>query len=561
MVRAYNVVTVSGNTMTVFTVVSEWLDAVVLLVYVWIQVVISVVFGPPKPCKAQFGHVAVIGAGVTGISTASQLISHGFEVTIFEAHDQIGGIWSCVNSTSGLQINSILYRFHPKVIWNSWYPHRDQVLKNVHNIWTSYNLESRTRFNTRVTRIDRHASSEYNERDGGHSRWVINGNQSEVYDGIVATVGTCGEPKMISLPGMDDFRGEIVHSSKLDDVNLKGKRVVIIGGGASGVEALERAVDEQAASTTIIARSDKWFIPRNLLVDTLLSMQPFGRETRLSRIPEFLLARFHYRDLCEKMLPTQGFYTGTPVVNQMSLQYIREGKADYQRGDIIGLDKDGVNWNARRRGQRKGSEGTHEHMEADVIILAAGFQRPKLDFLPVDLFPAGYVRNGANRTPPDMYLQVFPVTDWSVLCTNATFDDAVGTVGHVHIGIFARILATVRCHANSSSWSPSPVRIHLACGCGWIQFALSRSLRRVDSLNSSLTWNCACGLLVSLFSAVASRCVFADSTLCSSCSALVISTKCLKPPSSVLSLAVENPLHFSYVYRWVYIPSLGTLGT
>ena len=40
-----------------------------------------------------------------------------------------------------------------------------------------------------------------------------------------------------------------------------------------------------------------------------------------------------------------------------------------------------------------------------------------------------------------MYLQVFPVTDWSVLCTNSTFHDAVGTVGHFHIGIYARIFS------------------------------------------------------------------------------------------------------------------------
>lgn len=425
------------------------LNAVLLYIYECIEVLISYFFSPlppvPRP-ENKFGHVAVIGAGLSGISTASQLVAQGFQVTIFEADSESGGIWANVNSTSGLQINSMLYRFHPLVHWTYWYPHRDQVLQNIRKIWHVYGLKDRTRFNTRVTKVERHSSSTKLEGEKGQSRWVINGNQSEIFDGLVVTIGTCGKPKKLKLPGEEQFKGKIVHSSQLDNIDFEGKNVLIVGGGASGVEALELAANKGANKPTILARSDKWVIPRNFVVDCLLSLQPFGREMPFSFVPELFLKTFHYRDLTEKMAPVQGFYTGTPIVNNKVLSLVREGKADYERGDVLEVKGDGIEWNARKRGQKKGEEGEKRFSEADVIVMAGGFERPSFDFLPDDLFPEGYSR-------PNMYLQVFPINDWSVVCTNSTFHDAVGTVGHFHIGVYARILTLF---LNDAKTRPKP---------------------------------------------------------------------------------------------------------
>ena len=59
---------------------------------------------------------------------------------------------------------------------------------------------------------------------------------------------------------------------------MKGKKVVIIGSGASGVEAAELSVEKGAKDVIVFARSDKWIIPRNTVIDILLSLQPFGRQ-------------------------------------------------------------------------------------------------------------------------------------------------------------------------------------------------------------------------------------------------------------------------------------------
>lgn len=81
---------------------------IVARLYQLVQILISFFFAPLPPKQhirqKPLGHVAIIGAGVTGVSSASHLIGHGFEVTIFEQGDEsnLGGIWSRVNKTSGL---------------------------------------------------------------------------------------------------------------------------------------------------------------------------------------------------------------------------------------------------------------------------------------------------------------------------------------------------------------------------------------------------------------------------------------------------------------------------
>lgn len=83
--------------------------------------------------------------------------------------------------------------------------------------------------------------------------------------------------------GMDKFKGKHVHSSKLDGIDLKGKKVVSLGSGASGVEAVELAIAKGAKEAIVLARSDKWIIPRNVVVSTSLALQ--------ARLPSMMRCR------------------------------------------------------------------------------------------------------------------------------------------------------------------------------------------------------------------------------------------------------------------------------
>ncbi|KZV71507.1 hypothetical protein PENSPDRAFT_734118 [Peniophora sp. CONT] len=591
-----------GHVLTALSPFRAFQACIFLVSYVLIQRLIVHTFFKPRPPRKDgplpkpHGRIAVVGAGLTGVSSAAHCIAHNFEVVIFEAKDSVGGIWADVNSTSSLQLNSLIYRFHPAVLWKHTYPARDEIVSEITRIWKEYKLEKRTKFNTAVKSARR-----ANGTSSPGAKWIINDGTDGEFDAIIVTVGTCGKPKMADFPGMphthwddekeenqekdgrghrstaqmsyqprsnptnrpkgsdsrekaaekqrkeeearrlkqqndaakrrayrdmdeiefpvlnpeapadprgsgapsfaevathppaedsaainsepegtkdadevsesglwedaeDDgtvkeqgsepgdhdhqqqdkqqqdneeeekFRGEVLHSSELDDAELDGKTVVIIGSGASGVEAAETALAQGAEKAVVIARDDKWIIPRNTFIDTIISSQPFGQEMPLSFVWEWFIRTFHYRDLKDLSPKNLGIYEGTPVVNNAFLEHIRAGKIKYVRGDTERLVENGVRVKTRTRDQPKGAEDAKpETIEGDIVVLATGFERPTLDFLPEDVFPDGYSR-------PDLYLQNFATEDWSVLCTNSSYMNAIGTVGHIHIGIYTRIL-------------------------------------------------------------------------------------------------------------------------
>ena len=310
-----------------------------------------------------------------------------------------------------------MYRFHPSVKWSEGYPDRQQIVSQITELWKRYGLEKRTTFNTRVEKG-------YQDEKG---RWIINDRSNGYFDGVIPAIGTCGDPKMPHIHGQEDFQGEIHHSSMLDEKTAKNKKVVIIGGGASAVEGLEFVLNTNAKSTTVLARSDKWIIPRNAVVDTLLAFNVFGQETMLSWIPETILRKFFYRDLQDLAPTDKGLFTGTPMVNSDVFQQIRDGDASWLRGDIIRFTKNGILFNRRGKGVPTGGPGHQVEIPADMVIMATGYQRPSLSFLPDDCFTEPY-------SPPAWYLQVFPPEHMSLCACNCTYSNAIGTVGSWHVG-------------------------------------------------------------------------------------------------------------------------------
>ena len=205
---------------------------------------------------------------------------------------------------------------------------------------------------------------------------------------------------MPHMPNQEAYKGEIFHSSKLDGKTASGKKVLIIGGGASAVEALEFVINTGARKTTVLARSEKWIIPRNAFVDALLAFNIFGQEMIFSWIPERLLRLFFYRDL-DDIAPASGggLFTETPMVNSDVFHQIRKHKAEWLRGDILGFTETGIRFNRRAKGVPKNGPGKEMEIKGDMVILATGYQRPSLAFLPEEVFSEPYA-------PPAWYLQV-----------------------------------------------------------------------------------------------------------------------------------------------------------
>ncbi|KAG5219475.1 FAD/NAD(P)-binding domain-containing protein [Salix suchowensis] len=142
----------------------------------------------------------------------------------------------------------------------------------------------------------------------------------------------------------------------------------------------------EGGNVWMVARSDKWIIPR------------YGVGVPAIR---------------------QG--DAAQVVNDEFLEHVRTGRCVYVRGDPVRCTKNGVVVNDRKRGMKLGDRGREIHLDADIIVLATGFEKPDISFLDDGLFPDGYER-------PDLYLQNFSTEDWSILMTNSAYQNAIGTV-------------------------------------------------------------------------------------------------------------------------------------
>ena len=89
--------------------------------------------------------------------------------------------------------------------------------------------------------------------------------------------------------------------------------------------------------------------------------------------------------------------------------------------------------NRRAQGVPKGGPGHEIEVKGDMVIMATGYERPSLNFLPPECFEEPY-------EPPNWYLQVFPPAHKSIAGINCTYVNAIGTVGNYHIGIYTRLM-------------------------------------------------------------------------------------------------------------------------
>ena len=121
------------------------------------------------------------------------------------------------------------------------------------------------------------------------------------------------------------------------------------------------------------------------------------------------------------------------MVNSELFKQIHAGKARWLQGDIVTCKEEGILFNHRAQGVPKGGPGHKSIVNRDVIIMATGYKRPSLSFLPDNVFEKNY-------EPPNWYLQVFPPQDPTICATNSTYVNAIGTVGNYHIGIYTRFL-------------------------------------------------------------------------------------------------------------------------
>ncbi|MET0236495.1 MAG: NAD(P)/FAD-dependent oxidoreductase [Kibdelosporangium sp.] len=204
-------------------------------------------------------RVAVIGAGFGGIGAASVLRRAGFtDVTILERAADVGGVWRD-NTYPGAacDVPSSLYSFSfaPNPFWPRRYSTQPDILAYLRRTAAAEGVLGQVRFGTEVT------GGAFDETEGV---WRIETAAGETItaDVLVPAVGQLSRPALPQIPGAETFRGPAFHSADWDhDVDLAGKRVAVIGTGASAVQFVPR-LQPGAKSVTVFQRSAPYVVPK-----------------------------------------------------------------------------------------------------------------------------------------------------------------------------------------------------------------------------------------------------------------------------------------------------------
>jgi cation diffusion facilitator CzcD-associated flavoprotein CzcO len=204
--------------------------------------------------------VGVVGAGFGGIGIGIRLRQAGIEdFTIFERGESVGGVWRA-NTYPGAacDVPSHLYSFSfaPGHHWSRRYAPQPEILRYLDETARDFGITPHLRLGTEVTAA---------RFDAEHGRWTLttDGGESHEFDVLVTACGQLTRPAVPHVEGIDGFEGPVFHSAEWDhDVGLEGKRVAVIGTGASAIQFVPE-VAKAAGATTIYQRSAPWVLPKS----------------------------------------------------------------------------------------------------------------------------------------------------------------------------------------------------------------------------------------------------------------------------------------------------------
>lgn len=216
----------------------------------------------PTESARQHYDAVVIGAGFSGLYMLHRLRQMGMSVRAFEQGDGVGGTWYW-NRYPGARCDSesmyYSYSFDPELEqewhWSERYPGQPEILRYLNHVADRYDLRRDISFKTRVT------STVFDEL---HNHWVIttsDGNEVTTKYCVTA-VGCLSAANKPEFPGAEEFQGESYHTGDWPHtgVDFTGKRVGVIGTGASGIQSVP-VIAEHAGHLTVFQRTPNFTIP------------------------------------------------------------------------------------------------------------------------------------------------------------------------------------------------------------------------------------------------------------------------------------------------------------
>ncbi|KAI1371671.1 hypothetical protein F4677DRAFT_434804 [Hypoxylon crocopeplum] len=189
--------------------------------------------------EPQYLDALVVGAGFGGIYQAKKLVDQGLNVKAIDMADDVGGTWYWNHYPGAMSdTQSFLYRYswdledlrtYP---WEYHYLQGPEILAYLKHVVDKYNLRKYFQFNTELM------SAQWNDEE---RRWVVNLSTNEVLKVkyLITGLGLLSKTNFPNIHNLDKFEGELYHTARWpDNVDLKGKRVGVIGNGSTGIQVI-----------------------------------------------------------------------------------------------------------------------------------------------------------------------------------------------------------------------------------------------------------------------------------------------------------------------------------
>ena len=341
--------------------------------------------------------VAVIGAGPCGLAAVRNFQKLNIACIGFEIHEDVGGLWDIENPMSTVYQSAHLiasktmmdfheFRFKESV---AEYPHHTEMKKYFHDFADHFKLRDYYQFSTKVEKCE-------TDEDGNWNLTSKNLKTGEIttqkFSHLVIANGIFNHPNLPKIKGQENFKGEIIHSSKYKSSSMfSNKRVLIVGAGNTGCDIAVDAV-HHAKYVDMSVRRGYYFVPKYMFgkpSDTLgkaLVKLPAVVKNKVQNT----LFKMYIPDPTRYGFPKPDYkpFESHPIVNSLILHHLGHGDLDIM-SDIDYLDGNTVYF---KDGEAK---------EYDLIVCATGY---KLAYPFIDKKYLNW-KDGDNC--PNLYLNIF----------------------------------------------------------------------------------------------------------------------------------------------------------
>jgi 4-hydroxyacetophenone monooxygenase len=239
-------------------------------------------WGSEVPQQHREQHkVLVIGGGMSGVLAAVRLQEAGLPFVVIEKNSSVGGTWF-ENRYPGARVDVsnhlYCYSFEPAHHWTQYFAQQPELRKYFEDVVSNHHLQDRFRLNTEVTRA---------VYDEDTNLWTVDtldtsGNsETHVVNSVISAVGQLNRPKLPDVPGVEEFQGQWCHSADWDtDMDYRGKRVIVVGAGASAFQIVP-TIAADVAQLTVFQRVAPWMFENPIYHEKV----PEGKQWCLEHLP------------------------------------------------------------------------------------------------------------------------------------------------------------------------------------------------------------------------------------------------------------------------------------